>query len=391
MGARVGVRRGETADGMRIPSGCGVAAVASTRGRLVSGDTVACMVCAMPERTNGLGAGFAAYGIYADLAECYVFHLMYEDGQARTATEDLLRARFQVDAEEPIPTRPGVLPGAPMLWRYFLRLPEEVAAHSWDERPAERAQRERCGPDEYTVRAVMEINTGIPGAFVFSSGREMGVFKAVGHPEAVADFFMLDQYRGYSWLGHCRFPTNTPGWWGGAHPFSLLEWSVVHNGELSSYGTNRRYVESFGYRCTLLTDTEVIVYLVDLLVRRHGLALEVACRILTPPFWKELDGSGDRAALLRAARIVYAGALLNGPFTTILGHSRGLVGLTDRLMLRPLVAATRGDLSYLASEEAAIRAVCSGPDRVWAPLAGEAIMVEVRRPQVAVSVGGARS
>ena len=25
-----------------------------------------------------------------------------------------------------------------------------------------------------------------------------------------------------------------PGWWGGAHPFALLDYSVVHNGEISS-------------------------------------------------------------------------------------------------------------------------------------------------------------
>ncbi|MDI6823118.1 MAG: glutamine amidotransferase family protein [Bacillota bacterium] len=383
-------RRGERHDGMRIPSGCAVAGVASTGGRPISGDTVVCMVCAMPERTNGLGAGYAAYGIYPDLADCYAFHLMYEDARARASVEELLHAGFQVEVAEPIPTRPRVLVGAPMLWRYFLRVPEQVA-RSWEESHAEPRGDGPPGEDDYVVRTVMDINTGIPGAFVFSSGRNMGVFKAVGHPEAVADFFMLDQYRGHSWLGHSRFPTNTPGWWGGAHPFLLLDWSVVHNGELSSYGTNRRYVESFGYRCTLLTDTEVIVYLVDLLVRRQGLPLQAACRILTPPFWRDLDGMGEEAARLRTARIIYGGALLNGPFTTILGHSRGLVGLTDRLMLRPLVAATRGDLFYLASEEAAIRAVCSGPDRVWSPPAGEPVPVEVGLSQVAVSAEVARS
>jgi len=375
---------------MRIPSGCAVAGVASTGGRPISGDRVACMVCAMPERTNGLGAGYAAYGIYPDLADCYAFHLMYEDARARASAEELLRARFQVEVAEPIPTRPRIRIGTPALWRYFLRVPEPIITRARED-SREPAGHRSLAEDDYVVQTVMDINTGVPGAFVFSSGRNMGVFKAVGHPEEVADFFMLDRYRGYSWLGHSRFPTNTPGWWGGAHPFSLLDWSVVHNGELSSYGTNRRYVESFGYRCTLLTDTEVIVYLVDLLVRKHGLPLRAACRILTPPLWRDLDGMGEEGAQLRTARIVYGGALLNGPFTTILGHSRGLVGLTDRLMLRPLVAATRGDLFYLASEEAAIRAVCSSPDRVWAPPAGEPVEVEVGLSQVGISAEVARS
>jgi len=42
---------------------------------------------------------------------------------------------------------------------------------------------------------------------------------------------------------------------GGAHPFNLLNWSVVHNGEITSYGTNRRYIESYGYKCTMVYRT----------------------------------------------------------------------------------------------------------------------------------------
>jgi hypothetical protein len=44
----------------------------------------------------------------------------------------------------------------------------------------------------------------------------MGVFKAVGFPEDVGEFYMLDEYEGYSWTVHGRYPTNTPGWWGAA-------------------------------------------------------------------------------------------------------------------------------------------------------------------------------
>ncbi len=76
----------------------------------------------------------------------------------------------------------------------------------------------------------------------------MGVFKAVGYPEDVGEFYRLDDYEGYSWTVHGRYPTNTPpGWWGGgAHPFSLLDYSVVHNGgEISSYDANRRFIEMF--------------------------------------------------------------------------------------------------------------------------------------------------
>ena len=73
------------------------------------------------------------------------------------------------------------------------------------------------------------------GAHVFSSGKNMGVFKAVGYPEDVGEFYRLEEYEGYAWTAHGRYLTNTPGWWGGAHPFALLDYSVVHNGEISSY------------------------------------------------------------------------------------------------------------------------------------------------------------
>ena len=73
----------------------------------------------------------------------------------------------------------------------------------------------------------------------------------MGYPEDVGRFYKLDEYEGYSWTAHGRYPTNTPGWWGGAHPFALLNWSVVHNGEISSYDANRRFIEM--YRLPLCT------------------------------------------------------------------------------------------------------------------------------------------
>ena len=49
---------------VRIPSGCAVAAVISREGRRISGETIIEAMKPMHERSNGLGGGFAAYGIY---------------------------------------------------------------------------------------------------------------------------------------------------------------------------------------------------------------------------------------------------------------------------------------------------------------------------------------
>ena len=117
----------------------------------------------------------------------------------------------------------------------------------------------------------------------------MGVFKAVGFPEDVGRFYRLDEYEGYSWTAHGRYPTNTPGWWGGAHPFAMLDYSIVHNGEISSYDANRRSIEMFGYKCSLLTDTEAITYIFDYLVRKKGLTLKEAATVVAAPFWEEIE------------------------------------------------------------------------------------------------------
>ncbi len=71
-----------------------------------------------------------------------------------------------------------------------------------------------------------------------------------------------------------------PGWWGGAHPFALLDTTVVHNGEISSYDANRRFIEMFGYSCDLLTDTEVITYIIDYLGRKLGLTYSEIANVI---------------------------------------------------------------------------------------------------------------
>src|SRR3990167_3571501 len=99
--------------------------------------------------------------------------------------------------------------------------------------------------------------------------------------------------------------------------FTLLDWSIVHNGEISSYGINKRYLEMYGYKLTLLTDTEVVTYLLDLLVRKHGLDVLTACTALASPFWKNIDAMPeDEKNAMTALRIVYASALMNGPFSS---------------------------------------------------------------------------
>ncbi|MCX7912513.1 MAG: glutamine amidotransferase family protein [Dehalococcoidales bacterium] len=346
----------------KVIDACSVFGMMDTTGRRFSGERIVTAMANMHERSNGLGGGFAIYGLYPEYAEHYAFHVMFQSGEGKEATEAFLREHFRIVQAEKIPTNPRrKMHDPPQLWRYFL----EVDKRSLNGQPE----------DDYVVEKVMQINTTITASLVFSSGKNMGVFKGVGYPEEIADYFCLDQYEGYIWTAHGRFPTNTPGWWGGAHPFSILDWTVVHNGEISSYGTNRRYLEEFGYQCTMQTDTEVVAYAIDLLVRRHGLPVDIAAKIFAPPLWSEIARLPEPSrGLLTTLRQVYGSLLLNGPFAVIIARSGEMIGLTDRIRLRPLTVGLKGSMLFLSSEEAAIRLVCPDVDVTWLPMGGEPII-----------------
>ncbi len=352
-------------------SGCGLSGIINRKGELIKGEIVIESICNQRERGNGLGAGFAAYGIYPEFKDYYCLHIMADHKRALKEVEEILSHRCYLVHQERIPTRPTPgIESPPRFRRYFVKPRYEGELRDVCEGTVDE--------DDYMVELVMRINTNVSGAYVISSGRNMGAFKGVGFPDQIANFFRLEEYSAYIWTAHNRFPTNTPGWWGGAHPFTILDWSIVHNGEISSYGTNRRYLEMFGYHCTLLTDTEVVAYLLDLLIRRHRLPIEVACTALAPPFWSEIERMEEpEKSLYTAVRAVYGAAMLNGPFAILFAYNGGLVGLNDRVKLRPLVAARKGDFYYMASEEAAIRAICPDPDEVWCPKAGEPVIVEL--------------
>jgi len=352
----------------KVIDACSIFGMMDTTGKSFSGKDVIRAIANMHVRGNGLGGGFAVYGLYPEYADLYAFHVMYLSHEGKVETEDFLKQRFQVVRAEEVPTQPtGAIVNPPLVWRYFLEVNHQESGRQSD--------------DDYVVDRVMNINTGIKDTFVFSSGKNMGVFKGVGYPEEIAEYFGLKDYQGYLWTAHGRFPTNTPGWWGGAHPFNILDWTVVHNGEISSYGINRRYLEQFGYHCTLQTDTEVVAYAVDLLIRKHGLPIEVVAKILAPPFWSDIERRPlKEQELFRALRQVYGSLLLNGPFTVIIAHQGEMIGLTDRIRLRPLTAGIKNQRLYLSSEESAIRLVCPDLDEAWIPMGGEPIIGSLEKP-----------
>jgi len=346
---------------------CGIIGVIDKRRQSIDGSDIRNSLTMMDERGNGEGAGYVAYGIYPDFADSYALHVFFNDVNENKPALDLLLEKWgTIVHDEAIPTFASKIKKVHTPWRYFFK-PDP-----------KRAPEQNTPADDIIMHIVMSINTAHNGTLIFSSGKNLGVFKASGWPEEVADLYRIQDYKGYLWLAHNRYPTNTAGWWGGAHPFNLLDWSVVHNGEITSYGTNQRYIESFGYKCTMYTDTEVVAYLVDLLVRKHGLSEKMAVRALAPPFWDEIDRMPVKAwELNRAIRLTYGPALMNGPFAICIANEHMLMGFTDRIKLRPLVSGEHGDRLFISSEESAIRRIEPDIKDVHMPKAGEPVIGRV--------------
>jgi len=352
---------------------CSIFGAMNRDGERFNGEGVMKAIANMHVRGNGLGGGFAAYGIYPEYEDYYAFHLMFTGPsieakrEAKRELDAFLCQKFDVIYDEEIPhADEETVSSPPLIWRYFVL-------------PNKKGDEAAKSDEDYIVSTIMWVNTKIENAYVFSSGKNMGCFKGVGYPEEIGEYFMLDRlYQAHTWTVHGRFPTNTQAWWGGAHPFSLLDTTIVHNGEISSYGTNRWYLEMYGYACTLQTDTEVIAYAADLLMRRQKLPIDIVAKILAPPIWNAIDHMNDsEKKLLTTLRMVYGPLLMNGPFAIIIGQTGRMIGLTDRIRLRPLTAATKGEMFYLSSEEASIRLISPELDRVWTPNGGEPVVGEL--------------
>lgn len=358
------LREGE----IRIPSGCAISAVISKDGNKMTGKKIIESMIPMHDRSNGLGGGFAGYGIYPDHKDEYALHIFFNDKYRIEECERILKDGFEIVKKELIPTRKiPEITDEPIIMRYFVSpLNSLLRSLQLDEK-------------EFVVRVVMKINTEVEGAYVFSSGKNMGAFKAVGFPEDVGRFYKLDEYEGYCWTAHGRYPTNTPGWWGGAHPFGLLDYTIVHNGEISSYDANRRFIEMFGYKCTLQTDTEVITYIADYLIRRQGLSLTETASVIAAPFWTTIESKPEKEReKLKYLRTMFSSLLITGPFSIILGFDGGLMALNDRLKLRSMVVGEYKDKVFIASEEAAIRMMEINAENVYAPQGGEPVIVKVK-------------
>ena len=101
--------------------------------------------------------------------------------------------------------------------------------------------------------------------------------------------------------------------------------------------------------------------MIDLLCRKHGIPLSIATIALAPPLYEEIEKLDKKHQLIfKNIRATYRSAMLNGPFSIVVGYSNPtptMIGLSDRKKLRPLVVGISEDENtvYMSSEEASFR------------------------------------
>ena len=99
-------------------SGCAIAGIVSRRGRRFNAEPIIESIANMHERGNGLGGGFAAYGVYPRHRDNFCFHLMFDHEEAKRAAESFLDEHVDVHEVEEIPTRAiDEVRNRPLLWR----------------------------------------------------------------------------------------------------------------------------------------------------------------------------------------------------------------------------------------------------------------------------------
>ena len=91
---------------VRIPSGCAISGIFARDGRRVPGGDIIRSIAVMRERSNGLGGGFAGYGIYPEYKDYYALHVFYDHTGARQACERFIERYFDIINLSKIPTRP---------------------------------------------------------------------------------------------------------------------------------------------------------------------------------------------------------------------------------------------------------------------------------------------
>ncbi|RUM47497.1 MAG: glutamate synthase [Hyperthermus sp.] len=285
---------------------CGIAGMASLDGSPLGFEYILEALEAMRERGTEHGAGFAAYN---------------PEPRGLVRTRVFLGASARSDSA------------------IFRELVERLGDGSYREIA-------RLGHDITVVEALLNDYPGgdyYNKLWFLQASRTLEVWKSIGWPREVADAYRVHGVVSRAWIGHTRYPTNSPGFkpWL-AHPFSSGETVIVHNGDLSSYGSNKRMIAyNMGLYSFTGNDSEAIAFLIELLYR-DGYSPSDVVNVM-------VHGKGARWARLDGPyAVIYIHGTPHGPYFS---------AFVDKHHFRPLYFARRENRVYVASEAAAVKAM----------------------------------
>ena len=103
---------------VRIPAGCAISGIFHKDGARENGTRIIDSIRTMHDRSNGLGGGFAGYGIYPEYADYYAFHVFFDTQAAKDECEREIEKHFDIVNLSKIPTRQHPrITDEPMIWR----------------------------------------------------------------------------------------------------------------------------------------------------------------------------------------------------------------------------------------------------------------------------------
>jgi len=341
----------------------------------------------MHNRGNGRGGGIAAMGFDHDmlgvsaevLEEDYILQVaVLGDGVMDDLERECIEAYFRVDFAENIPhvddyrDIKGLEVRPPDVWRYFVRVKEEVLEKFMEDNDLKGLDPRRA-EDEFVYQNSFKINKtyydayGKQRAFVLSHGRNLFILKIVGYAEQVVQYYKLDDFKAHVWIAHQRYPTKGKVWHpAGAHPFMGMNEALVHNGDFANYHSVSEYLRQRNIYPLFLTDTEVSVLLFDLYNRTYGYPLEYVIEALAPTMERDFDLlPPEKQRVYRAIQATHIHGSPDGPWFFIIARNdedKGkfqLIGITDTSMLRPQVFALHDgqvQVGLVCSEKQAIDA-----------------------------------
>ncbi len=171
---------------------------------------------------------------------------------------------------------------------------------------------------------------------------------------------------GTTGVGHTRWATHGAPTEGNAHPHGTRRVSVVHNGIIENHANLRDELEAAGQSFETETDTEIVVQLVDLHLRR-GMAPLAAAQAA----FARLEGAYALALVFAGHHGLMVGAQHGAPLAVGFGEDEMFLG-SDSLALAPLTQR----IAFLRDGDHAVLARDSGQ---FFDGAGRPVHREIRR------------